>query len=190
VVPGTGQTGNLGLSIAQHVVMRKAILKATDDALRRVSEPRFFRTERGFHGRFYCALQQALDERQLLRGLRILEMEYQKSARHGMTQRPDIILHEPAEDSASSVAKNNVAVWALKRKASPTEALDDFNKLDQMFRTLNYPLGIFVNIDSGQHHGDSYSGEYPKRFYAVAVRLDKGHVEVNWSRSPRGGSDA
>ena len=32
-------------------------IRATEAAIREVGHPRFFLTERGFHGRFYCALQ-------------------------------------------------------------------------------------------------------------------------------------
>ena len=95
--------------------MIDAIVSATDQALRTVAVPRFLRTERGFQGRFYCALQEALERLGVLRNGHILEMEYQKSARHGMSQRPDIVLHIPAEDAGSDVRENNLAVWALKR---------------------------------------------------------------------------
>jgi len=65
--------------------MNNKILAATDQALHQVDESRFWRTERGFHGRFYCVLQKVLDEEGLLPRGRILEMEYQKSARHGIS---------------------------------------------------------------------------------------------------------
>jgi hypothetical protein len=81
--------------------MIDAIMSATDEALSAVSEPRFLRTERGFHGRFYCALQQTLEKAGLLDSGRILEMEYRKSTRHGTSQRPDIVLHKPAEESGA-----------------------------------------------------------------------------------------
>jgi len=156
------------------------IVTATDKALREVAIPRFLRTERGFQGRFYCALQQILEKRGLLQGGgHILEMEYQKSARHGMSQRPDIVLHVPAEDSGARVSQNNLAVWALKRDATSGEARDDFAKLDEMFETLCYPLGIFVNIDAKNHFATSYNGEFPGRLRTVAVWLD-GEVVTSW----------
>ena len=159
--------------------MSDEIITATDAALRRVAEPRFLRTERGFQGQFYCALQRVLKERGLLREGRILEMEYQKSTRHGMSQRPDIVLHVPAEDSGAGMAENNFAVWALKRRATLAEARDDFVKLDEMFEQLCYPLGIFVNIDARDHFAASYDGRFPERVRAVAVWLDGGAV-TSW----------
>lgn len=158
----------------------REIVTATDEALRQVAEPRFLRTERGFQGRFYCALQRVLEKRGLLQGGRILEMEYQKSARHGMSQRPDIILHVPAEDSGAGVAENNFAVWALKKRATAREARDDLARLDEMFERLCYPLGIFVNIDARDHFAASYDGRFPERLRTVAVWLD-GEVVTSWS---------
>ncbi|MCJ7545794.1 MAG: hypothetical protein MUP30_03035 [Deltaproteobacteria bacterium] len=155
------------------------IVTATDEALRNVAIPRFLRTERGFQGRFYCALQQILEERGLLQSGYILEMEYQKSARHGMSQRPDIVLHVPAEVSGARVSENNLAVWALKRRATSAEAHDDFVKLDEMFEILCYPLGIFVNIDAMDHFSDSYNGKFSDRLRTVAVWLD-GKVVTSW----------
>jgi hypothetical protein len=43
--------------------MREALINATEAAIRAVDTTRFFRTERGFHGRFYCAIQEQLDHR-------------------------------------------------------------------------------------------------------------------------------
>lgn len=162
--------------------LMKQILESTNSALRQLTEPRYFRTERGFQGRFYCALQLALDKNNVLESPPILEMEYQKSGRHGLSQRPDIILHVPAEDSGAGVAAYNYAVWALKLKASPSGAEDDFRKLDDMFSLLDYPLGIFVNIDATDHRREVYSGKFSDRLYTVAVRLKDGEVKLNWSR--------
>lgn len=157
------------------------IVTATDKALREVTIPRFLRTERGFQGRFYCALQQALEERGLLQGRHILEMEYQKSARHGMSQRPYMVFHVPADESRARVSENNLAVWALKRRATLRQACDDFHKLDEMFEMLCYPLGIFVNIDARNHFAASYNGKFPDRLRTVAVSLN-GEVVTSWGR--------
>lgn len=161
--------------------MINEIIAATNSALREVTTPRFLRTERGFHGRFYCALQRVLEELGVLQGDHILEMEYQKSARHGMSQRPDIVLHVPAEESGAKVNENNVAVWALKRRATLGEACEDFDKLDQMFEMLNYPMGIFINVDAKQHFADFYNGRFPERVRTVAVWLDS-TVVTTWGR--------
>lgn len=160
----------------------EAIVKATNDALVCLSEARFFCTERGFHGRFYCVLQNILEERGLLKSPRVLEMEYQKSSRHEISQRPDIILHVPAEDSDAQVSEFNFAVWALKRRATKSKAREDFEKLNEMFYRLEYPLGIFVNIDAQDHMASEYLGCYKDRLYAVAVWLEDQQAMVDWNR--------
>ena len=155
-------------------VLRQIILEATVEALRAVTQPRFFRSERGYQGRFYCALQEALDRRGVLEGGSILEMEYQKARRQQMTQRPDIILHIPAEESGAPVWDNNLAVFALKRKASPgRETLADFAKMEEMCDRLRYPLAVFINVDASVHHLGLYSGRFRDRVHAFAVSLDE-----------------
>jgi hypothetical protein len=105
-------------------------------------------------------------------------MEYQKSTRHATTQRPDIILHVPVEHSSDGVTANNSAVWALKRKATAAGAMDDFNKLDEMFQNLHYPLGIFINLEADHHFTGEYTGRYPDRLVGVAVRYDGTSVRL------------
>ena len=161
--------------------MREALIAATEAAIRSVDAARFFQTERGFHGRFYCPLQAELDRVGLIAGGAILEMEYQKSARHGLGQRPDIVFHIPAEHSDAGVRANNFAVWALKRRATTIEARDDFDKLDQMFDALEYPLGFFVNIDATDPMREHYTGIYRPRLVAVAAQLVGSQVNVHWA---------
>jgi hypothetical protein len=85
--------------------MSQQIIAATKQAIQQVTHPRFFRTERGYQGRFYCALMALFDAEGLLGDDdRIIEMEYQKGPlRHGMTQRSDIIYHIPTEVSEGPV---------------------------------------------------------------------------------------
>lgn len=160
--------------------MNDAIISATDAALRAVAVPRFLRTERGFQGQLYCALQKALGERGVLENGLILEMEYQKSSRHGIYQRPDIVLHIPAEETRAEVCENNLAVWALKRRATEYAARSDFDKLDEMFEMLRYPIGIFVNIDSADHFAPSYVGAFAECVRTVAVSIENGEVVTRW----------
>lgn len=160
--------------------MRDALIRATEAAIRQVDDSRFFATERGFHGRFYCALQAQLERQDILVDGRILEMEYQKSARHQIGQRPDIVLHVPAEQSGMSVEDNNFAVWALKFKANEKEAREDFRKLDEMFEYLHYPLGFFMNIASSDPLHRFYDGRYRDRLFAVAARREESGIVSNW----------
>jgi hypothetical protein len=127
-----------------------------------------------------------LEKKGLLRNGCILEMEYQKSHRHGTGQRPDIVLHVPAEESGAGVTENNYAVWALKRRATKSEAIEDFGKLDVMFGALCYPLGIFVNIDTRHHRAACYSGRFPERLRTVAVRRND-TVKTSWGSPAKQG---
>jgi len=161
--------------------MRDTLIAATEAAIRSVVEARFFQSERGFHGRFYCALQFELDHVGLIAGGAILEMEYQKSARHGLSQRPDIVFHIPTGHSNANVRTNNYAVWALKRQATVAKARDDFDKLDEMFRALEYPLGFFINIDATDPMREHYTGAYRTRLAAVAAKLEDTQVNVRWA---------
>lgn len=112
----------------------------------------------------------------------MLEMEYQKSARHGTYQRPDVILYVPAEVRGADVRENNIAVWALKRRASIQDAADDFGKLNAMFEALRYSLGFFINIDAQHTRISTYAGNYPDRVHAIAARLTAEGVQVRTAR--------
>lgn len=144
-------------------------IEATINAIRILRDPRFLATERGYQGALYCAIRSELERMGLLTEHRILEMEYQKSARHRLSQRPDIVFHIPTEISGESVQKNNFAVWALKHSGSQIDAEDDFQKLEEMFEVLLYPVGIFVNIASRRTHLGHYTGQHKERIHAFAV---------------------
>jgi hypothetical protein len=161
--------------------MQRALTDATEAAIRMVNAKRFFQTERGFHGRFYCALQEQLAQAGFIADGAILEMEYQKSSRHDIRQRPDIVFHIPAEDSGASVRENNFAVWALKHRASLADASEDFDRLDEMFDALRYPIGFFLNIDSTDTMRQHYKGRNGDRLSAVAAKLANGRIQIQWA---------
>lgn len=156
--------------------MREALIVATNAAIRCVDASRYFQTERGFQGRFYCALQAELDRLGLVRSGAILEMEYQKSSRHKLVQRPDIVFHVPTDYSGEGVKANNYAVWALKRHATVAEAQEDFEKLDQMLDKLEYSLGFFLNIDSSEPMNQHYYGPYRSRIVMIAACRGDGQM--------------
>jgi len=162
--------------------VRETIIEATIEALCSVTNPRLFHTERGYQGAFFCALQRVLEEKGIVDGACILEMEYQKSGRHGTRQRPDIILHVPVEISDSAVTENNFAVWALKREAGTERAMEDFQKLDAMLDHLKYPLGFFINIASTSHHLEEYKGDFLDRLVAIAVNLRETTLVIKSAR--------
>ena len=116
----------------------------------------------------------------------MLEAEFQKREhRHGTRQRPDIILHRPADTLGTPVYQRNIAVFALKRKASPNKALADFGKMNEMFEELRYLLGIFINIDSEHTQLEFYTGTFRQRVHGFSVRLAQGGALIihdYWTR--------
>lgn len=151
--------------------MRHLIIESTISALTAITAPRFFKSERGYQGVFYCKLYEEFENRGLANEDQIIEMEYQKSARHRLSQRPDIIFHIPVEHSDGNIVENNFAVWALKARANAVAVQEDFEKLDQMFEVLNYPLGFFININTKQHHINLYEGNFKSRVVGFSVWL-------------------
>ncbi len=166
--------------------MNQKIINSTISSLSTISVRRFFRSERGYQGALYCRLNDELEKQGLLNEDQILEMEYQKSSKHGMSQRPDIIFHIPVEHSGARTNENNFAVWALKANASARDAKKDYDKLEEMFRCLDYPLGFFININSEYNHLNTYDGSHGDRLLAFSVwfqgdtiRFKKAYFEGN-----------
>lgn len=157
-----------------------SILKCIIDALRTVESPRFFKTERGFQGRFACTLDNILTKEKLSSDDAIIEQEYQKRLnKHGIKLRPDLIIHVPVEVSCSDDStENNFVVFEFKRKAGIKSSMGDFHKLDEYFSGLNYSLGIFVNVDSSQRHLNNYSGKFKEKIHEFCVYLNKDGVNV------------
>lgn len=151
------------------------------EALKHMDSPRFFKTERGFQGRFACALYEILNKRQIFPDDTIVEEEYQKRIEpHRTSLRPDLIIHVPFEAGHSSSRKeNNFVVFAFKRQASKDDAKDDFEKLDTIFRELEYPLGIFINIDGrSEVFLDKYSGSFKNRIHEFCIRQTNNKLDI------------
>jgi hypothetical protein len=72
----------------------------------------------------------------------------------------------------------NFVVILLKLNSTKVKALEDFVSLEKMFEYLNYPLGIFININSHQTYFKDYNGRYEERLYCYAVQLKNGELEV------------
>jgi hypothetical protein len=157
------------------------ITKCIRDALSAIAAPRFFRTERGFQGELLVQLSRRLP----LADPEIIEQEYQKRMRdHGLTVRPDIIIHEPF-DSARHGARSegNHAVVELKLNATAAQAAEEFGNLASMIRMLGYPLGVFVNIASSHTYVDLVPKAARGHVVAFAVTLKGGNVHVIEART-------
>jgi hypothetical protein len=152
------------------------VLAAVRDALRAIAAPRLFETERGYQG----ALLGQLDRRLRLPARVIIEQEYQKqAAQHGLTIRPDIIIHEPFDvDRHTGRTDGNVAVIELKLRATASEAEADFESLRLMLDVLRYPLGIFINIGAARTWSEALPESLRGRVVCFAVALRSAAIEV------------
>jgi len=149
-------------------------------SLESILEPRFFNSERGYQGALIAELERYFPF-PLFKGNPIIEQEYQKTLpEHGITIRPDIIVHIPFERGlVESRDQGNFVVIQLKLKAKESDALDDFRKIDLMFDKLEYPMGTFLNIDSSNTFFDCYKGDFPDRLHCFSVRLEDSNILIN-----------
>ncbi len=159
----------------------RLIIDIVIKAIKDVDSPRFFKTERGYQGRFACALYKELDEKEIFPDDAIIEEEYQKNLKdHRTKQRPDLIIHVPAESSQSrSKAENNFVVFAFKKRASEHDAEKDFKKLNELFKNLKYPLGIFININGNSKvFMDKYIGSFRNRIHELCVTQTNEKLDI------------
>lgn len=150
------------------------LVNLIETALASVTDPHYYEDERGFQGELYAHLRQQLRDMALPDGA-LLREEYQKRlATHGLQIRPDIILHEPFDpDRHPKRDSGNHAVMELKRRATPRTAADAFENLVAMIDTLNYPLGVFINIDSPRTWAEVVPQRHRARIVCLAVHLDE-----------------
>jgi hypothetical protein len=159
---------------------KEVFLDTLRDSMRAITNGRYFSTERGYQGQLIAELNSRLNISQNFQDNAVWEQEYQKQAdKHGITIRPDIILHVPFETGIYNNRRTgNFIVIQLKRRASVRKAKEDFKKLNLMFEKLDYPLGIFINIDSARTFHDCYAGDYSERLYYFAVKLANDEVII------------
>jgi len=154
------------------------------DTIRAITDKRYFSTERGYQGQLLAELSRRMASiKRIFPSEPNVEQEYQKTMdKHGITIRPDIIIHIPYEREVSkNRGSNNFIVIQIKLNASESRAMEDFRKLNLMLEKLNYPLGIFLNINSTKTFYDSYSGDYKGRLHCFAVRLVNKEVVLHES---------
>ena len=110
----------------------------------------------------------------------IIKQEYQKRLmHHGLKIRPDIIIHEPFEAGHhASRSEGNIAVIELKRRADADGATGDFKSLLGMLDALDYPLGIFINIDAAETFYELVPEEAKGRIACFAVWQDGETTQV------------
>ncbi|MUK42752.1 hypothetical protein GNP61_14435 [Aliivibrio fischeri] len=162
-------------------IEKTTFLAGLERALTKVTNPRFFETERGYQGALIAALQEELASFNWEKA--IIEQEYQKRIReHGIRVRPDIIIHVPfANDEHNTRGEGNFVVFELKLNANESSALVDYANLSAMCSLLNYPLAVFININSNQTHIDKYEGENKHKLVSYSVNLSEDQAVISKS---------
>lgn len=162
-----------------------ALLAHIETALRSITHPHFYEDERGFQGELLVALAKSIPK-DLLPGHAVIQQEYQKRlGRHGLKQRPDIVIHEPFEfGEYKSRKEGNYMVIALKRNATRKLAEDDFAGLVAMCDILHYPAATFINIASGETHADAIPDSAKGRITCFAVASPGADGQVTLTRAP------
>lgn len=156
----------------------KELLIRVRASLQAVITPRFFETERGYQGALVAELSSRIRDLVIADEGALVEQEYQKTFRqHGLAIRPDIIIHAPFDQERHADRKQgNFAVFELKRRATEAQARGDFQSLLAMMHSLNYPIGIFVNVDSNKTYVDVAPRPPAGRLIVFAVTLRDGAV--------------
>jgi hypothetical protein len=147
-----------------------AILK---DALSSITEPRLFKTERGYQGELIAALKNRLVVAEFP-GDPIVEQEYQKRIpHHGLNIRPDIIVHIPFDrGTMEQRSEGNFVAIELKLRAGKTAAQGAFESLRRMKEGLDYPLTIFINVDSSNLFTELCPAQIAAQTVCFAVTLE------------------
>jgi hypothetical protein len=157
------------------------IIETIIEALKHMDSPRFFKTERGFHGRFACTLHEIFDAKKIFQDDTIIEEEYQKRiVPHGTRLRPDLIVHVPVESShSSSRTEKNFVVFAFKRQANEDRVKQDFKKPNELFENLKYQLGIFININGrSEIFLNKYSGLFKNRIHEFCITQTNDKLDI------------
>jgi len=144
------------------------VIEIVAEAIKQIQHRRLFNSERGFRGQLQANVERLLRDRNLISDHTLVEEEYQKRFRdHGISHRPDILVHIPFESGITRTRKEgNFVVFELKLQANEDDALHDFAKLNEYITKLDYDLGIFVNIASEKNFGESVPNEKIHTFSA------------------------
>jgi hypothetical protein len=157
---------------------QETLLNHLFDALACISAPRYYKSERGFQGALLGELAKRIPEG-LLDGA-IIEQEYQKRLlHHGVTIRPDVIVHEPFDERRhESRSEANLLVMELKLMADEKRAVADLESLTAMIDVLAYKAAAFINIGSDETFQHLIPENYRERIVCFAVDLVDGKARV------------
>ncbi len=160
--------------------MRDMFVAALRNSMKNIAEPRFYETERGYQGALIAQLTANLNFA-TLNGNPIIEQEYQKTLpHHGITIRPDIIIHIPSRpNSEEDRTRGNFVAVEIKRRATDSEAKLDYDSLSLLVHRLAYPLIVFINIDSDDDHRRNCPPKIAAQTISIAVHLEDGVPKIH-----------
>lgn len=149
-------------------------------ALREIVHPRYYSTERGYQGELLRALHKRFPELVEDGGGYLVEQEYQKQkALHGIQSRPDIIIHQPFDDTKhANRREGNFAVIELKLRANKDVMQDAAAHLLEFMRILNYPIGVLVNINSDTTHLEPLTSVDERYVLTFATSIKENGIQV------------
>jgi hypothetical protein len=158
-------------------------LTILQEALGAIREGRFFATERGYQGELITELRQRLRQA-AFPGDPVIEQEYQKTLpNHGIAIRPDLIIHIPFERKVTGRrSQGNFVAIEMKLRATPTDAVEDFESLVAMKEKLGYPITIFLNLDSAETYADRCPKSIAPQTVCFAVHLRQNEPVVRMDR--------
>ena len=152
---------------------RERFLALLVEALEAVRATHFFQTERGYQGELLAELRNRLPTAGFT-GDPIVEQEYQKRLRdHRIRIRPDLIIHIPfVQGVTEGRGEGNFVVIELKRNKN--DVAGAFENLLEMKELLDYPLTIFIMIDSAETYATMCPKSIAAQTVCFAVRLEDG----------------
>lgn len=155
------------------------LFQIIDEAMAQITDSRFFKSERGYQGEFLAEIKTRLAKAGLPNNP-IIEQEYQKRALvHGTNIRPDLIIHVPFErDQATNAQQGNFMAIELKLQATKKTATEAFESLALLKEKLDYPLTVFININSKETYSHLCPPSIAKQTKCYAAKLISGKVET------------
>jgi hypothetical protein len=142
-----------------------------------IVEPRFFETERGYQGELLAELRARLHDIGLPDDP-VIEQEYQKRLReHGLTIRPDLIVHIPFDRGATQDRRDGNFV-AIEIKRDRNKVREAFASLAAIERALDYALTILIVVDSAETFAEQCPPDIARKTVCFAARLEDGRPVV------------
>ena len=150
------------------------IIQLAIDSINQIKGPEYFKNEKKFIAKFQSKLRQQLKGTDLFpRGtkLEFLKLNIKYPGYPGLRMRRVLVLHIPdKKGSTQNTNENNFVVFAFYSGRGQVKFRNTNFTLFQMFKNLNYKIGIIINVGN---YPDSYlitSGHsFPDRTHELSI---------------------